>query len=61
MKLSNVNPDSFRDIIGKEVFIIRGARKGYRAMLYQLAHDSCSVSVHGQARTMVKRKDVATR
>ncbi|KAG1781412.1 hypothetical protein EV702DRAFT_1041938 [Suillus placidus] len=61
MKLSNVNPDSFRDIIGKEVFIIGGARKGYRATLYQLAHDTCSVSVHGQARTTVKREDVATR
>ncbi|KAG1892943.1 uncharacterized protein F5891DRAFT_986322 [Suillus fuscotomentosus] len=24
-----VNPHSFRDIIGKEVFILRGARKGY--------------------------------
>ncbi|KAG2739763.1 hypothetical protein P692DRAFT_20881415 [Suillus brevipes Sb2] len=61
MKLSNVNPDSFRDIISKEVFIIGGARMGYRATLYQLAHDTCSVSVHGQARTTVKREDIATR
>ncbi|KAG1803962.1 uncharacterized protein BJ212DRAFT_1581118 [Suillus subaureus] len=60
MKISNMNPDSFCDIIGKEVFIIRGAWKGYQAMLYQLAHDTCSISVHGQAHTMVKCEDVAT-
>ncbi|KAG1893163.1 uncharacterized protein F5891DRAFT_986153 [Suillus fuscotomentosus] len=56
-----VNPDSFCNIISKEVFIIGGARKGYQATLYQLAHDTCSVSVHGQARTTVKCEDVATR
>ncbi|KAG2059136.1 hypothetical protein BDR06DRAFT_1071983 [Suillus hirtellus] len=56
-----VNPHSFCDIISKEVFIIRGAHKGYQAMLYQLTHDTCSISMHGQVCTMVKHKDIATR
>ncbi|KAG1740431.1 uncharacterized protein EDB91DRAFT_1248312 [Suillus paluster] len=60
MKVSNVNLDLFRNIIGKEVFIIGGAQKGYRATLYQLTHDTCFISVHGQARTTVKHADVAT-
>ncbi|KAG1844870.1 hypothetical protein C8R48DRAFT_780091 [Suillus tomentosus] len=58
MKVSNVNPDSFRNIIGKEVFIIKGPRKGYRATLYQLAHDECSISLPGQARITIKHEEV---
>ncbi|KAG1901789.1 uncharacterized protein F5891DRAFT_979276 [Suillus fuscotomentosus] len=60
MKVSNVNPDSFCNIIGKKVFIIKGPWKGYRAMLYQLAHDECSISLPGQARITIKCEEVAT-
>ncbi|KAG1894222.1 uncharacterized protein F5891DRAFT_985223 [Suillus fuscotomentosus] len=44
MKVSNANLDSFNNIIGQEVFIIGGSRKGYRATLYQLSQDTCSIS-----------------
>lgn len=61
MKIRNASLDSFNDVIGQEVFIIAGAHKGYRATLYGLALDTCSIAVHGQARTTLKLKDVATR
>ncbi|KAG1765477.1 hypothetical protein EV702DRAFT_1051013 [Suillus placidus] len=60
MKVSNMNLDLFHDIIGKEVFIIGGAQKGYQAMLYQLTQDACFISLHGQVRTTAKHTDVAT-
>jgi hypothetical protein len=61
MKLRNVNVDSFNSVIGKEVFVIGGEQKGYRATLYGLAPDTCKVALHGQAHTMLKRHDIATR
>ncbi|KAG1879015.1 uncharacterized protein F5891DRAFT_991511, partial [Suillus fuscotomentosus] len=61
MKICNTSLDSFNNVIGQEVFIIAGARKGYRATLYGLALDTCSIAVHGQARTTLKLKDIATR
>ncbi|KAG1795958.1 uncharacterized protein HD556DRAFT_1307185 [Suillus plorans] len=61
MKVSNLNMDLFRDVIGKEVFIIGGAWKGYQATLYQLGQETCSIAVHGQACTTVKHEDIATR
>lgn len=61
MKLRNVNADSFNHVIGKEVFVVGGAQKGYRATLYALASDTCTVALHGRTRTTLKRNDVATR
>ncbi|KAG1895080.1 uncharacterized protein F5891DRAFT_984535 [Suillus fuscotomentosus] len=61
MKLRNAPLDSFKDVIGQEVFVIGGGRKGYRATLYSIGSESCTVAVHGQARTECKRHDVATR
>lgn len=61
MKVSNMNQDSFHNIIGKEVFVIKGPRKGYRATLYQLSQEDCTISLHGQARITIKREEVATR
>ncbi|KAG1897446.1 uncharacterized protein F5891DRAFT_982629 [Suillus fuscotomentosus] len=48
------------NIIGHEVFIVGGDRKGYRATLHDVASDTCTVAVHGQARTTLRRQDVVT-
>ncbi|KAG1897337.1 uncharacterized protein F5891DRAFT_982725 [Suillus fuscotomentosus] len=48
------------NIIGHEVFIVGGDRKGYRATLHDVASDTCTVTVHGQARTTLRRQDVVT-
>jgi ribosomal protein L24 len=61
IKKSNVSLDSFNKIIGHEVFIVGGDRKGYRATLHDVASDTCTVAVHGQARTTLRRQDVVTR
>ncbi|KAG1717580.1 hypothetical protein EDD22DRAFT_964626 [Suillus occidentalis] len=60
-KLRNAPLDSFNDVIGQEVFVIRGDRKGYRATLYSIGSEFCTIAVHGQARTEIKRQDVVTR
>lgn len=60
-KRRNVNLDSFNKFIRQEVFIVGGDLKGYRATLYDLAPDTCTVAVHGRARTTVRRRDVVTR
>ncbi|KAG2128342.1 uncharacterized protein EDB93DRAFT_1256687 [Suillus bovinus] len=59
-KRRNVNLDSFNKFIRQEVFIVGGDLKGYRATLYNLAPDTCTVAVHGQVRTTVRRRDVVT-
>lgn len=61
MKLHNASLDSFKKNIGQEVFVIGGDRKGYRATLYSLASETCTVAVHGQQRVNVKLHDVVTR
>ncbi|KAG1866329.1 hypothetical protein C8R48DRAFT_672090 [Suillus tomentosus] len=61
MKIRNISLDSFKDVIGQEVFVIGGDRKGYRATLYSIGSESCTVAVHGQAHTECKHQDVATR
>ncbi|KAG1892882.1 uncharacterized protein F5891DRAFT_986331 [Suillus fuscotomentosus] len=60
MKLSNADLDSLKEIIGQEVFIVGGDRKGFRATLYGLGSDLCTVAVHGQARITLKNQDVVT-
>ncbi|KAG2112352.1 uncharacterized protein F5147DRAFT_771418 [Suillus discolor] len=52
--------DEFKSVIGREVFIIRGDLKGYRATLYSIASDTCTVAIHGQRRVTLKHHDVAT-
>ncbi|KAG0703420.1 hypothetical protein DFH29DRAFT_998559 [Suillus ampliporus] len=61
IKVRNASLDSFKKDIGQEVFIIGGDRKGYRATLYSFTSENCIVAVHGQQRTKIEPKDVATR
>jgi ribosomal protein L24 len=61
MKTRNVDLDDFKKFIGKEVYIIGGEKKGFRATLYGLSPDDCVVAVHGQPRMIAKRYDIATR
>lgn len=60
MKTRNVDLDDFKKFINKEVYIIGGDKKGFRATLYGLSPDHCVVAVHGQPRMNAKRCDVAT-
>ncbi|KAG1770610.1 hypothetical protein EV702DRAFT_1049328 [Suillus placidus] len=60
VKLHNASLDTFKNIIGKEVFIIGGEQKGYRAMLYDVGNETCSVAIHGQRRITLKHSDVVT-
>ncbi|KAG2740339.1 hypothetical protein P692DRAFT_20753428 [Suillus brevipes Sb2] len=60
MKTRNVDLDDFKKFIGKEVYIIGGEKKGFRATLYGLSPDDCVVAVHGQPRMIAKRYDIAT-
>ncbi|KAG1851801.1 hypothetical protein C8R48DRAFT_777751 [Suillus tomentosus] len=60
MKLRNANVDSFNHVIGKEVFVVGGNLKGYRATLYNIGREDCAVAIHGQKRTTLKRSDVVT-
>ncbi|KAG0701738.1 hypothetical protein DFH29DRAFT_999926 [Suillus ampliporus] len=52
--------DYFNKVIGKEVFVIGGDRKGYQATLYSVGSETCTIAVHGQAHTTLKCKDIAT-
>jgi ribosomal protein L24 len=61
MKFLNAPLNSFDHVIGQEVFVIGGDRKGYRATLYGVGDQSCTVAVHGQARTTLKCEDVVTK
>ncbi|KAG1895209.1 uncharacterized protein F5891DRAFT_984416 [Suillus fuscotomentosus] len=47
-------------VIGQEVFIVGGERKGYRATLYGVGSETCRVAVHGQPRITLSRQDVVT-
>ncbi|KAG2136428.1 hypothetical protein DEU56DRAFT_756334 [Suillus clintonianus] len=60
MKIRNASIDTFKKLIGQEVYIIGGHKKGYRATLYDVRDDSCTVSVHGEPRMSAKLYDVAT-
>ncbi|KAG2129750.1 hypothetical protein DEU56DRAFT_915012 [Suillus clintonianus] len=60
-KIRNAFLDSFRNDIGREVFVIGGDRKGYRATLYSLSLETCTVAVHGQQRITLKLHEVVTR
>ncbi|KAG1889590.1 uncharacterized protein F5891DRAFT_1198655 [Suillus fuscotomentosus] len=61
MKVRNTALDSFKKDIGQEVFIIGGGHKGYRATLYSLGVEACTVAIHGQKRITVKLCDVVTK
>ncbi|KAG1907980.1 uncharacterized protein F5891DRAFT_974570 [Suillus fuscotomentosus] len=52
--ICNAELDSFKKDIGQEVFIIGGHQKGFRAMLYSLGLETCTVAVHSQQRTTIK-------
>jgi hypothetical protein len=54
MKTRNVDLDDFKKIINKEVWIIGGETKGFRATLYGLSPDDCIVTVHGQPQMIAK-------
>lgn len=61
IKKRDANLDSFNNVIGREVFIVGGELKGYRATLYDIASNTCTIVVHGRTRTTLKRQDVVTR
>ncbi|KAG2744347.1 hypothetical protein P692DRAFT_20745766, partial [Suillus brevipes Sb2] len=61
IKVSDASLDSFKKDIGQEVYIIGGDHKGYRATLYSLSSMDCTVALHGQQRTKIQLKNVATR
>lgn len=61
VKICNMSLDTFKSIIGKEVFVIHGQHKGYRATLYDIGREDCSVALHGQKRILLKLPEVATR
>ncbi|KAG1721948.1 uncharacterized protein EDB91DRAFT_1256292 [Suillus paluster] len=60
MKIRNASTDTFKTLIGQEVYIIGGHKKGYRGTLYDIRDDNCTVSVHGEPRMSAKLCDVAT-
>ncbi|KAG2746206.1 hypothetical protein P692DRAFT_20738644, partial [Suillus brevipes Sb2] len=60
-KIRNTNLDAFRNDIGKEVFIIKGNQKGYRATLYSFNSEHCIVALPGKQRTELNLQNVATR
>jgi ribosomal protein L24 len=61
VKICNASLDTFKDIIGKEVFIIQGQHKGYQVTLYDIRSEHCSVALHGQKWILLKHSEVATR
>ncbi|KAG2125176.1 hypothetical protein DEU56DRAFT_916680 [Suillus clintonianus] len=61
IKIRNAGFDTFKKVIGKEVYIIGGYRKGYRATLYNIRADSCTVAVHSEHGITVKLAGIATR
>ncbi|KAG0703962.1 hypothetical protein DFH29DRAFT_874067 [Suillus ampliporus] len=60
-KIRNASLDAFRNDIGQEFFIIGGNQKGYRATLYNLTSENCTIAVHGQRCTTLKVQDVVTK
>ncbi|KAG2145920.1 hypothetical protein DEU56DRAFT_753973 [Suillus clintonianus] len=60
-KIRNAPLDSFKNNIGHEVLVLWGDRKGYRATLYSLSSETCTVAVSGQQRTTLKLPDISTR
>lgn len=60
-KLRNTSVDEFNHVINKEVFIIGGSLKGYRATLCDIGKENCTVTIHGQKCTVLKHHDVVTR
>ncbi|KAG1717905.1 hypothetical protein EDB19DRAFT_1921686 [Suillus lakei] len=60
-KILNASLDSFNKVIGQEVFVVGGDRKGFRATLYGVGGQNCTVAINGQARTTLKCKDVVTK
>jgi ribosomal protein L24 len=61
MKVRNAVSETFNSYVGKEVYVIGGEMKGYRATLYDVRNDSCKVAVHGQRPITLNPCDVATR
>ncbi|KAG1845074.1 hypothetical protein C8R48DRAFT_780081 [Suillus tomentosus] len=60
VKTRNAAVDTFKNVIGKEVFVIQGQHKGYRATLYDIGREHCSVALPGQKRIMLKLSEVVT-
>ncbi|KAG1785181.1 uncharacterized protein HD556DRAFT_1314446 [Suillus plorans] len=54
MKTRNAPLDTFNKFINKEVFVIGGVKKGYRATLNDISTDTCIIAVHGQPRMTVR-------
>ncbi|KAG2123402.1 hypothetical protein BD769DRAFT_1743117 [Suillus cothurnatus] len=61
VKIHNTNLDAFCNDTGKEVFIIKGNQKGYRATLYSYNSEHCIIALPGQQRTKLKLQNIVTR
>lgn len=61
MKILNASLNSFSNVIGQEVFVVGGDRKGFRATLYGVGGKNCTVAFNGQAAITLKCHDVVTR
>jgi transcription elongation factor len=59
--LNAASLDSINKVIGQEVFVVRGERKGFRGTLHGIGGEDCIVAINGQARTTLKCKNVVTR
>ncbi|KAG2067229.1 hypothetical protein BDR04DRAFT_1120628 [Suillus decipiens] len=60
-KIHNTNLDAFCNDTGKEVFIIKGNQKGYRATLYSYNSEHCIIALPGQQCTKLKLQNIVTR
>jgi hypothetical protein len=61
MKVRNTFYETFNSYVGKEVYIIGGEMKGYRATLYNIHNDSYKVAVHRQCPITLNPCGIATR
>ncbi|KIK33457.1 hypothetical protein CY34DRAFT_99565, partial [Suillus luteus UH-Slu-Lm8-n1] len=60
MKILNASLNSFSNVISQEVFVVGGGRKGFRATLYGVGGENCTVAFNGQASITLKCHDVVT-
>jgi hypothetical protein len=61
MKMQNADFNKFTIFFNKEVFILGGPQKGYRATLYSLSIDTCTIEPHDQPWITINCCDIVTR
>jgi hypothetical protein len=60
MKISDYSPPKVTDSIGRDVWMIGGNKKGFRATLWPMSHDSCVDSMLGYHSLTMKLREVCT-